>query len=147
MSRTTISGRLNTYGLSVEMGVSHSISTFFKVTTSGGLWVCHLEHVWIWKLLHMAWCMYCATPLWRSRYSFFARISHPDRMWDIVSGLVWHTLHLSSTCFFRICLSCHLVNKASSWTAIRYDSDWGPYGLSQAMIYLASVRQLDPPIV
>ena len=45
MSRTTISGRLNTYGLSVEMGMSHNISTFFNAITSGGLWVCHLEHV------------------------------------------------------------------------------------------------------
>ena len=45
LSRTTISGRLNTYGLSVEIGVSHSMSTFFKAITSGGLWVCHLGHV------------------------------------------------------------------------------------------------------
>ena len=64
LSLTTISGRLKTCGLSVEIGISHNISTSFSVMTSAGLWVCHLEHVWIWKLRHIAWWMYCATPLW-----------------------------------------------------------------------------------
>ena len=45
LSRTTISGRLKTWGLSVARGVSHITSTFFKEMTSGGLWVCHLAQV------------------------------------------------------------------------------------------------------
>ena len=46
-------------------------------------------------------------------------------MWDMVSGFAWHTLHLSSTVFFKICLSCHLVKRASSCAARINDSDCG----------------------
>ena len=55
LSLTTISGRLKTYGLSVDKGVSQMISTFFSTKTSCGLCVCHLAFVRTPKLLHMAW--------------------------------------------------------------------------------------------
>ena len=47
LSLTTISGRLNTCGLSVVSGVSYSISTSFSIVISGGLWTCHFLQVCI----------------------------------------------------------------------------------------------------
>ena len=95
LSRIIMSGRLNTYGLSVDIIESHIISKVLDSKASFGLWVCHFAVVWNPKFLQIEWCTYCATPLCLSRYSFFAKESQPDSIW--VYGTWFH----SSSC--RLC--------------------------------------------
>ena len=102
LSRITMSGRLNTYGLSVDIIESHIISVFLSDITSGGLCVCHLAVVWNSKFLHIAWWTYCATPLCVSRYYFFASESHPESICDIFSLFFMHTLQRSLACFLSM---------------------------------------------
>ena len=45
--------------------------------------MCHSVHVWMLKFWHKAWWIYWAIPLWRSRYSFLARVSHPESIWAV----------------------------------------------------------------
>ena len=85
-SSTTMSGLFACMFLSVCIGLSYStVSSSFFIT---GRISCsyHLLLTSNPCVLHIVQWMNLATLLWRSRYSCFASIGHPETMCDIVSG-------------------------------------------------------------